>query len=163
MIAELQRKFIRISVLSILTVFTLIFLALAHFSTVQVKRTLDVLTRTVALTIAAIVVFALSRNMWLSLVAAFFIGFGITITNISINTLCQTTSSDDCRSRVISLYIMCTAGVGPVGGLVFGAMADILGGPWTLLFCAAMLFAFFVLFVRQLHPIHHSLALALRR
>lgn len=48
MIAELQRKFIRISVLSILTVFTLIFLALAHFSTVQVKRTLDVLTRTVA-------------------------------------------------------------------------------------------------------------------
>ena len=48
MIAELQRKFIRISVLSILTVFTLIFLALVHFSTVQVKRTLDVLTRTVA-------------------------------------------------------------------------------------------------------------------
>lgn len=48
MIAELQRKFIRISVLSILTVFTLIFLALAHFSTLQVKRTLDVLTRTVA-------------------------------------------------------------------------------------------------------------------
>lgn len=48
MIAELQRKFIRISVLSILTVFTLIILALAHFSTVQVKRTLDVLTRTVA-------------------------------------------------------------------------------------------------------------------
>lgn len=48
MISELQRKFIRISVLSILTVFTLIFLALAHFSTVQVKRTLDVLTRTVA-------------------------------------------------------------------------------------------------------------------
>lgn len=48
MIAELQRKFIRISVLSILTVFTLIFLALAHFSTVQVKRTLDVLTRAVA-------------------------------------------------------------------------------------------------------------------
>ena len=48
MIAELQRKFIRISVLSILRVFTLIFLALAHFSTVQVKRTLDVLTRTVA-------------------------------------------------------------------------------------------------------------------
>ena len=48
MIAELQRKFIRISVLSILAVFTLIFLAMAHFSTVQVKRTLDVLTRTVA-------------------------------------------------------------------------------------------------------------------
>ena len=48
MIAELQRKFIRISVLSIMTVFTLIFLAMAHFSTVQVKRTLDVLTRTVA-------------------------------------------------------------------------------------------------------------------
>ncbi len=130
---------------------------------IVIRRIPAMLTRTVALTIAAIVVFALSRNVWLSLVAAFFIGFGITTTNISINTLCQTTSSDDCRSRVISLYIMCTAGVGPVGGLVFGAMADILGGPWTLLFGAAMLFVFFVLFVRQLRPIHHSLALALRR
>ena len=128
-----------------------------------IRRIPTLLTRTVTLTVVSLIVFSFSRNVWLSLIAAFFIGLGITSTNISVNTLCQTTSSDDCRSRVVSLYVMCTAGVGPVGGLVFGALADAVGAPHTLLFCALALSVFLLLFLRQLRPIHHSLVLALRR
>ena len=55
------------------------------------------------LTAAALTVFSFSETLWLSLAAAFCIGFGVTTTNISTNTLCQMTSSDDCRSRILSL------------------------------------------------------------
>ena len=116
------------------------------------------LLRTTTITTVALVVFSFSSNLLLSLVAAFFIGYGITASNISVNTLCQTTSSDDCRSRVISLYIMLTSGLGPVGGLAFGALADFVGAPCTMLFCAAVMALAILLFLRHFRDIHHSLA-----
>lgn len=130
---------------------------------IRIRRIPALIARTTTLTAAALIIFSFSENLWLSLGAAFFIGFGITTTNVSVNTLCQTTSSDDRRSRIISLYVMCTAGLGPVGGLAFGALADIVGAPHTMLFCALALCVFIVIFIRQLRPIHHSLVQALMR
>ncbi len=121
------------------------------------RRTPVFIARVTSVTAVALIAFSFSETLWISLVAAFFIGFGITANNISINTLCQTTSSDDCRSRVISLYIMCTAGLGPVGGLAFGALADVIGAPRTMLFCALVICAAIVMFTRHLRAIHHSL------
>ncbi len=128
---------------------------------IVLRRIPALIARTVAVTALALIVFSFSTNLFLSLGAAFFIGFGITTTNISVNTLCQMTSSDDCRSRVISLYVMCTAGLGPVGGLAFGALADIVGAPHTMLFCALVLCVAVAMFMRHLRPIHHSLVQAL--
>lgn len=116
------------------------------------------LLRTTTITALALIVFSFSSHLLLSLAAAFFIGFGITSTNISVNTLCQTTTSDDCRSRVLSLYIMCTAGFGPVGGLAFGALADFIGAPHTMLLCALVIALAILLFLRHFRAIHHSLA-----
>ena len=48
MIAELQKKFIRISVLSVLGVFALIFLLLVLFSWNQLEQTMDTLTDAIA-------------------------------------------------------------------------------------------------------------------
>ena len=124
---------------------------------IVLRRIPALVGRTTSLTVAPLIVFSFSENLWLSLAAAFVLGFAITTTNISINTLCQTTTTDDCRSRVISLYIMCTAGLGPVGGLLFGALADLIGAPHTMLFCALAIALFLALFLRDLRPIHHSL------
>lgn len=124
---------------------------------IALRRIPVFIARTTAITAAGLIVFSFSETLWLSLIAAFFIGFGITSNNISINTLCQTTSSDDCRSRVISLYIMCTAGLGPVGGLAFGALADIIGAPHTMFFCAIVICVAIIIFTRHLRAIHHSL------
>ena len=124
----------------------------------KLRRAPSFLLRTTSITAVALVVFSFSTNLLLSLAAAFFMGFGITSTNISVNTLCQTTTSDDCRSRVISLYIMCTAGFGPVGGLAFGALADFMGAPHTMLLCALVIALAILLFLRHFHAIHHSLA-----
>ena len=124
---------------------------------VALDRIPVVIARTTALTAAALIVFSFSENLPLSLAAAFGIGLGVTTTNISTNTLCQMTSSDDCRSRVLSLYIMCTAGVGPVGGLAFGALADRMGAPHTMLLCALVLCSAVLLYARKLRLVHHSL------
>ena len=124
----------------------------------KLRRAPSFLLRTTSITAVALVVFSFSTNLLLSLAAAFFMGFGITSTNISVNTLCQTTTSDDCRSREISLYIMCTAGFGPVGGLAFGALADFMGAPHTMLLCALVIALAILLFLRHFHAIHHSLA-----
>lgn len=124
---------------------------------VVLRRIPSVIARTTMLTAAALTVFSFSETLWLSLAAAFCIGFGVTTTNISTNTLCQMTSSDDCRSRILSLYIMCTAGVGPVGGLAFGALADTIGAPHTMLLCAVVLCTAVLCYSRKLRIIRHSL------
>lgn len=124
---------------------------------IVLRRIPALIARTTAITAASLIVFSFSENLWISLAAAFFLGFGITTTNISVNTLCQTTTTDDCRSRVLSLYVMCTAGLGPVGGLFFGALADFIGAPYTMLFCALVLCVFIAMFMHKLRPIHHSL------
>lgn len=116
------------------------------------------LARTAAVTAIALAVFSFSEVLWLSLIAAYFIGFGITTTNVSVNTLCQLTSSDDCRSRVLSIYVMLTSGLGPAGELAFGAMADGVGAPVTMLFCAIVIGAAVILFLRHLRAVRHSLA-----
>ncbi|HJD97874.1 MFS transporter [Mailhella massiliensis] len=130
---------------------------------IVLRRIPALIARTSALTAASLMVFSFSENLWLSLAAAFFLGFAITTTNISVNTLCQTTATDDCRSRVMSLYVMCVSGLGPVGGLLFGALADLIGAPHTMLFCALAICVFIALFLREIKPIHHSLVQALMR
>ena len=125
---------------------------------VRLRHVPTFVVRTTGVTTLALIVFSFSSSLYISLAAAFFIGYGITATNISVNTLCQTTSSDDCRSRVLSLYIMITSGLGPVGGLAFGALADFMGAPHTMLFCAVIIGLAILLFLRHFRAIRHSLS-----
>ncbi len=127
------------------------------------RRVPLMLVRTTAITALGLIVFSLSENLWLSLAAAFCVGFGITTANICVNTLCQVTSSDDWRSRVLSLYIMCTTGLGPVGELAAGAVADMAGAPASMIACALVICAALVMFLRHFKAIHHSLSQALAR
>jgi MFS family permease len=79
----------------------------------------------------ALIVFSLSRSVWLSSLALSLAGFGIMYTTASINTILQTLVEDHMRGRVMSLYTMAFIGLSPVGGLAGGALADRIGAPIT--------------------------------
>ena len=54
------------------------------------------------------------------------------------NTVLQTIVDDDKRGRVMSLYTMAFLGMAPVGGLLSGLLAGVVGIPNTLRISAAV-------------------------
>lgn len=73
---------------------------------------------------AALIVFAYSPWIALSLAMMVVVGFGIVVTGASINTLLQTIVDDAMRGRVMSFYTMCFMGITPLGSLAVGAIAE---------------------------------------
>jgi len=101
---------------------------------------------------SSIILFALSRVMWVSIVLLIITGFGFLATTASFNTIIQNTVHDDKRGRVMSLYAMAFIGMAPIGSLLAGAIANKLGATDALLIGGfACLFATFV-FYRLTHP-----------
>ncbi len=100
----------------------------------------------------SIILFALSRVLWVSIVLLIATGFGFLATTASFNTIIQNTVHDDKRGRVMSLYAMAFIGMAPIGSLLAGAIANKLGATDALLIGGfACLFATFV-FYRLTHP-----------
>ena len=58
-----------------------------------------------------------------------FAGFGMMTHMASSNTVLQTLVRDDMRGRVMSFYSMSTMGTAPLGSLMIGAVAGIIGAP----------------------------------
>lgn len=52
------------------------------------------------------------------------VGFGLTSTMAMANTVVQSTAPDELRGRVMSVYIMVSTGVAPLGALLAGAVAN---------------------------------------
>jgi MFS family permease len=105
--------------------------------------------------------FALSRNLWLSLLLAALPGFGIMVQMASINTILQTLVDDDKRGRVMSLHVTAFIGVAPLGSLLAGFVAEHLGAPHTLLLSGLLSIAVMIFLARKLplirrmiHPIY---------
>jgi MFS family permease len=81
---------------------------------------------------SGLIILSLSRSFWLSLVLMIFIGLGMMIHSASSNTILQTITDDDKRGRVMSFYTMAVMGIAPFGSLLAGAMAKVIGTPWTM-------------------------------
>ena len=79
-----------------------------------------------------LVLFGVSRTLWLSLVLMAIVGFGIMQALAIANTIIQTLVTEDKRGRVMSYYTMALVGTTPFGSLVIGALANHLGAPLTL-------------------------------
>ncbi len=60
-------------------------------------------------------------------------GFSMIMTLSAINTLLQTITEDDKRGRVMSFYAMALMGTLPIGNLMMGSLASIIGIPHSLL------------------------------
>ncbi len=81
---------------------------------------------------AALVVFGMSRLLWLSLVLMVITGFGMMRGMAASNTIIQTIVPEDKRGRVMSYYTMAFVGMAPFGSLLAGGLAHLVGAPITL-------------------------------
>lgn len=82
---------------------------------------------------SGLIIFSMSRTLWLSLMFMVITGFGMMTQMISSNTLLQTIVDDDKRGRVMSFYAMSFMGMAPIGSLLGGWLAKVIGAPNTLL------------------------------
>lgn len=80
-----------------------------------------------------LIAFALSREIWLSLLILVAIGGGGMLQVSCSNTIVQTLIEDDKRGRVMSLYSLAMIGTLPLGNLVAGSLAQYIGAPNTVI------------------------------
>lgn len=76
-----------------------------------------------------LIVFALSRNYWLSVALMVPIGVSMMVQMASSNTLIQAMTPDRLRGRVMAIYSMMLMGMAPIGALLAGTAADQFGAP----------------------------------
>jgi MFS family permease len=80
-----------------------------------------------------LIMFTLSRLVWLSIILMVMTGFGMMMQLASSNTIIQTVVDDDKRGRVMSIYAMSMMGTMPIGSFLAGSAASVIGAPFTLL------------------------------
>lgn len=80
----------------------------------------------------AIVVFAFSDVLWLSMLATFLASFGMMVQMAASNTILQTIVEDELRARVMSFYALTVLGMIPVGSLLCSGLVVLIGAPYTV-------------------------------
>ena len=81
----------------------------------------------------ALIIFSLSKVLWLSMTVMLLAGYGMMINLASCNTILQTMVDDDKRGRVMSIFAMAFMGMAPFGSLIAGALAHKIGAGSTML------------------------------
>ena len=79
-----------------------------------------------------LIAFSQSRSFWLSAALLVPTGFAMMVQMAASNTLLQMMVPDALRGRVMSLYSMMFMGMAPVGALLAGGLADVIGAPLTV-------------------------------
>jgi MFS family permease len=144
--------------------------ALTSGLSLAVRKSVVGLTRMLqiaaALLGAALILFGVSRVLWLSLVLMVFVGFGLMQGAAISNTIVQSLVPEDKRARVMSYYTMAFFGAAPFGSLLAGALAHLIGAPYTVMvtgtFCIAgsLWFTFELPKVRAvMRPIYQEMGL----
>jgi len=95
----------------------------------------------------ALLIFASSNNLYLSMAVLPFVGGGMVIMLASCNTIVQSTIPTEMRGRVMSIYGVAQMGLLPLGNLQAGTVAQSFGAPvavigGTLIFGGLALAAF---------------------
>jgi MFS family permease len=81
---------------------------------------------------ASLAAFSFSRSLPLSLLLVGLAGFGLMVQMAASNTILQTIVDDDKRGRVMSFYAAAFMGTMPLGSLLAGGLAGVIGAPRTL-------------------------------
>lgn len=81
---------------------------------------------------ASLILFSFSTSFWLSWILLVPIGFSMMTQMSSSNTLIQSMVPDELRGRVMSVYSMMFMGMAPLGALLAGTLAEMLGAPVTV-------------------------------
>lgn len=86
----------------------------------------------------ALLCFALSTNVWLSLALVVLVAFFMTFQLSSCQSLIQLAAPDHLRGKVMSVYMMIFMGMGPAGSLAAGWLARQCGAPYALAIAAGI-------------------------
>ena len=86
----------------------------------------------------AMIAFAKSKILWLSLPILVLTGGSMVVQMAACNTVLQTLVEDDKRGRVMSIFSMCFMGVTPFGSLLAGYVAKLLGPPGAVMLAGAV-------------------------
>jgi predicted MFS family arabinose efflux permease len=81
---------------------------------------------------AAIIAFTFSRNFYLSGLLLAVAGYCMIISVATINSLLQHLAEDHMRGRVMSIYSTAFLGLPPIGCLIAGSMAHLIGAPLAI-------------------------------
>jgi MFS family permease len=81
---------------------------------------------------AAIIAFTFSRNFYLSGLLLMVAGYCMIISVATINSLLQHLAEDHMRGRVMSIYSTAFLGLPPIGCLIAGSMAHVIGAPLAI-------------------------------
>jgi MFS family permease len=113
-----------------------------------------------------LVAFHWTRTLPFALPLLVLIGFGMMVVMAAGNTILQTISDEDKRSRVMSLFIVAFLGMAPIGSLLTGGLASALGPANTFLVNGALCLLCALWFSRrmpamraQVQPIYERLKL----
>jgi MFS family permease len=93
----------------------------------------------------AMVTFALSRNLPISLLCLGLVGLSYVTLETNNSTIVQSAVPDELRGRVTSLYALMYTGGEPLGSLTMGLLADRTSEPFTFFVCSVGLMVFSIL------------------
>ncbi len=85
-----------------------------------------------------LIAFGLSHALWLSVVILVPLGGAMIVQMSSSNTLIQSMVPDELRGRVMATYTMMFMGMGPLGSLAGGTVADRVGAPIAVMIGGAI-------------------------
>jgi MFS family permease len=98
----------------------------------------------------ALIIFAQSRTLWLSLLSMLVVGGSLILQSTASNTILQTIVEEDKRGRVLSLYSIAFISMATFGNLLAGSVASRIGAPNTLVTGGVICIAASFYFSRQL-------------
>jgi len=93
----------------------------------------------------AMVAFALSRNLPISLLCIGLVGFSYVTLETNNSAIVQSAVPDELRGRVTGLYALMYTGGEPLGALAMGLLADRTSEPFTFIICSVGLMLFSIL------------------
>ncbi len=100
--------------------------------------------------VAALLLFAISKNLWLSMLMLLILGIGQNGVGATTITLLQTRVPPSMRGRVMSLNTLCIMGIRPLGDFPASGLIALIGGPLTVLLCGSIVgvYSLFLLLTR---------------
>jgi MFS family permease len=104
----------------------------------------------------ALVVFALSHVLWLSLLALLFFGMSQNGVGATVITLAQLRVAPHMRGRVMSLNTLLVMGVRPLGDFPASGLIALIGGPLTVIICATIVGSY-ALYLLAARPVIRTL------
>jgi MFS family permease len=102
-----------------------------------------------------IVAFAMSRLLWLSDLLLFLTGAALMIVFSTVTSLIQMVAPNEMRGRVMSIYMLAFRGGMPIGSLVSGYFATLIGAPWVIGINGMLLVVVAVYFLLSNHGVRN--------